>query len=128
MPLWTLECQNARRLRRVFERAFWKNKSKFMQHVNLLMKSMVLKEKSIKEKPANHEGNARATYNVVNKLLDKFSTKNHPPITSRLMHKHVQPISGRVDVASATETADSVPIPGWVKPKTVKTGIHSLPA
>ena len=26
-PWWNLECQNARRRRRVFERAFWTNKS-----------------------------------------------------------------------------------------------------
>ena len=36
--------------------------------------------------------------------------------------------SGQVDRASATETVDSGSIPGRVKPKTIKIGIHSLPA
>ena len=39
-----------------------------------------------------------------------------------------RPISGRVDRASATETVDSGSIPGRVKPKTIKIGIHSFPA
>ena len=37
-----------------------------------------------------------------------------------------QPISGRVDRASATETVDLGLIPGRVKPKTIKIGIHSF--
>ena len=40
----------------------------------------------------------------------------------------LQPISGRVDRASATEAVDSGSIPGRVKPKTIKIGIHSFPA
>ena len=39
-----------------------------------------------------------------------------------------KPISGRVDRASATETVDSDLIPGRVKPKTIKIGIHSFTA
>ena len=39
-----------------------------------------------------------------------------------------RPISGRVDRASATEAVDSGSIPGRVKPKTIKIGIHSFPA
>ena len=39
-----------------------------------------------------------------------------------------KPIRGRVDRASATETADSGSNPGLVKPKTMKIGIHSFPA
>ena len=39
-----------------------------------------------------------------------------------------KPISGRVDRASATEAVDSGSIPGRVKPKTTKIGIHSFPA
>ena len=35
--------------------------------------------------------------------------------------------NGRVDRASATETVDSGSIPGRVKPKTIKVGIHKLP-
>ena len=42
-------------------------------------------------------------------------------------HKH-QPISGREDRASATEAVDSGSIPSWVKPKTIKIGIHNSPA
>ena len=37
-------------------------------------------------------------------------------------------IGGRVDRASATDAVDSGSIPGWVKPKTIKIGIHSFPA
>ena len=40
----------------------------------------------------------------------------------------VQPISGRVDRASAIETVDLGSIPGRVIPKTIKIGIHSFPA
>ena len=39
-----------------------------------------------------------------------------------------KPICGRVDRASATEAVDLGLIPGWVKPKTIKIGIHSFPA
>ena len=35
--------------------------------------------------------------------------------------------SGRVDRASATEAVDTGSIPGRVKPKTIKIGIHSFP-
>ena len=53
-----------------------------MQHVNSLIKHVELKEKNnSKKKLANYKSNARAAYNVVNQLLDKFSG-NHPPITS----------------------------------------------
>ena len=44
----------------------------------------------------------------------------------RTLHT-LQPISGRVDRASATETVDSGSIPGRVKPKTIKIGIQSSP-
>ena len=37
-----------------------------------------------------------------------------------------KPISGRVDRACATEVADLGSIPGRVKPKTRKIGIHSF--
>ena len=37
------------------------------------------------------------------------------------------PISGRGDRASATEGVDLGSIPGRVKPKTIKSGIHSFP-
>ena len=42
--------------------------------------------------------------------------------------KKAEPISGRVDRASATEAVDLGSIPGRVKPKTIKIGIHSFPA
>ena len=38
------------------------------------------------------------------------------------------PISGRVDRASAAEAVDLGSIPGRVKPKTIKIGIHNFPA
>ena len=37
-------------------------------------------------------------------------------------------ISGLVDRASATDAVDSGSIPNWIKPKTIKSGIHSFPA
>ena len=46
----------------------------------------------------------------------------------KTIQKHKIPISGRVDRASATGTVDSGSIPGRVKPKTIKIGIHSFPA
>ena len=45
----------------------------------------------------------------------------------RLMVNYlIQPISGRVDRASATETVESGSIPDRVKPLTVKTNIYSI--
>ena len=41
---------------------------------------------------------------------------------------NVRSISGRVDRASAAEAVDTGSIPGQVKPKTIKIGIHSFPA
>ena len=52
--------------------------------------------------------------------------KDEPRIS--LVGVYFQPISGRVDRASATETVDSGSIPGRVIPKTIKIGIHSFPA
>ena len=86
-PWWNLECQNARRRRRVFKRGFRKNrssenKSKFYaacKHANKVY--CIEREKYFKEKLANCLENARAIYDVVNQLLDKF-WGNHPPITS----------------------------------------------
>ena len=40
----------------------------------------------------------------------------------------IKPITVRVDRASVTEAVDFGSIPGWVKPKTIKIGIHSFPA
>ena len=40
----------------------------------------------------------------------------------------LEPISGRVDRASATETINTGSIPGRVKAKTRTIGIHSFPA
>ena len=40
----------------------------------------------------------------------------------------LEPISGRVDRAPATETIDTGSIPVRVQPKTRKIGIHSFPA
>ena len=37
------------------------------------------------------------------------------------------PISGRVDKVPAAEMVDHGLIPGRVKPKTIKLGIHSFP-
>ena len=43
-------------------------------------------------------------------------------------HIDLKPISGRVDRASATEAVVTDLIPGRVKPKTAKIGIHCFPA
>ena len=43
-------------------------------------------------------------------------------------NKRIQPISGLVDRASATEAVDLGSISARVKPKTIKIGIRSLPA
>ena len=43
-------------------------------------------------------------------------------------NRYIKPISDRVDRASATEAVDLGSIPGRVKPKTIKIGIHSIPA
>ena len=80
-------CQNARRRRRVFKRALWKNKflenkSKFYAACKQANKVYDIKRKKyFKEKLSNYKGNARASYNVVNQLLDKFS-ENHQLKTS----------------------------------------------
>ena len=60
--------------------------------------------------------------NATNK---KNAAKNPCFFTFRFLLK---PISGRVDRASATEAVDSGSIPGRVKPKTIKIGIHNVPA
>ena len=52
-----------------------------MQKSHIFLLHCIEREKYFKEKLANCKGNARATYNVVNQLLDKF-LGNHPPITS----------------------------------------------
>ena len=59
------------------------------------------------------------------------SKRNYPSIAlffksnSYIFQK---PISRRVDRASVTEAVDSDSIPGRVKTKTIKIGIHSFPA
>ena len=40
---------------------------------------------------------------------------------------NIQPITGRVDRALATETVDLSSIPGWIKSKTIKIDIQSFP-
>ena len=48
-------------------------------------------------------------------------------LTLQSFYLRLEPISGRVDRASATEAVDTGSIPGRVKPKTIKIGIHSFP-
>ena len=77
---------------KVFERAFRKNKSlenksKFYATCKQANKVYCIeREKYFKEKLANCKGNARATYNVVNQLLDKFLGIIR---LSQALHKHV---------------------------------------
>ena len=53
---------------------------------------------------------------------------NHDSVRNPKTSKWTQPISGRVDRAYAAETVDLGSVPGRVKPKTIKIGIHSFPA
>ena len=61
------------------------------------------------------------------KHLDDSKFRSHEVHQSAILHIDLlrtalptfQPISGRVDRASATETVDSGSILGWVKPKTI---------
>ena len=52
----------------------------------------------------------------------------YPTSTLFIKNFYLKSISGRVDRASATEAVDLGSIPGRVKPKTRKIGIHSFPA
>ena len=60
----------------------------------------------------------------------ELSLVNQSPVLVVITQHYTgtRPISGRVDRASATEAVDSGSIPGRVKPKTIKIGIHSFPA
>ena len=63
--------------------------------------------------------------------LNMVSKQNYPTIVLFLNNNSYifqKSISGRVDRASVTEAVDSSSIPGRVKPKTIKIGIHSFPA
>ena len=60
-------------------------------------------------------------FNTISKFLSKR-------VDSSMYVSYDKPISGRVDRASATEAVDTGSIPGRVKPKTIKIGIHSFPA
>ena len=73
-----------------------------------------------------HEAKAEILFWPKNTLLDVM-LKKLAHLNSQACQIN-QPISGRVDRASATETVDSGSIPGRVIPKTIKTGIHSFPA
>ena len=62
-------------------------------------------------------------------LLSNLASLVTPPSSNYLsLQLSDEPISGRVDRASATEAVDSSSIPDRVKPKTIKIGIHSFPA
>ena len=50
------------------------------------------------------------------------------PAIATVLTRFVKPISGRVDIASTTGTVNSGSIPGRVKLKTLKIGIHSFSA
>ena len=61
--------------------------------------------------------------------LNMVSKQNYPSIVlffNNNSYIFQKPISGRVDRASATEAVDSSSIPGQVKTKTIKIGIHSF--
>ena len=60
--------------------------------------------------------------------LQSYLMRAGGQILRKKAEPNLKPISGRVDRASATEAVDSGSIPGRVKPKTIKTGIHSFPA
>ena len=58
-------------------------------------------------------------------LYQKIACKKVARVNAALV---IKSISGRVDRASASEAVDSGSIPGRIKPKTIKIGIHSFPA
>ena len=63
--------------------------------------------------------------------LNMVCKRNYPSIVlffNNNSYIFQKPISGRVDRASVTEAVDSSSIPGRVKTKTIKIGIHSFPA
>ena len=91
-PWWNSECQNARRKRRAAERAFRKikssqNKLKYYEACSLAQKIyLTQREEYYKGKLIDHKGDARATYNVVNQMLDKCSEKCNMSLSN---HIHV---------------------------------------
>ena len=54
--------------------------------------------------------------------------QNPKVLSTQTIGEDHEPISGRVDRASATEAVDTGSIPSRVKPKTIKIGIYSFPA
>ena len=71
-------------------------------------------KKVIKKKSKELNANSKSV--TERKISGKKNVEDH------------QPISGRVDRASATEAVDSGSIPGRFKPKTIKIIIQSFPA
>ena len=61
-------------------------------------------------------------------ILYAFQMTNRTIRQAVVVQVSFKPISGRMDRASATETDNLGSIPGRVKPKTIKLGIHSFPA
>ena len=61
-------------------------------------------------------------------INNKQSQEKEDATQRQATYKNLQPISGQMDRASATEGVDSGSIPGRVKPETIKIGIHSFPA
>ena len=64
--------------------------------------------------------------NTVAYCMQNYKPNSLAPMVHLMLAS--EPISGRVDRASATEEVDWGSIPGRVKPKTIKFGIHSFPA
>ena len=89
-PWWNSECQNARRKRRAAERAFRKikssqNKRKYYEACSLAQKIyLTQREEYYKGKLIDQKGDARATYNIVNQLLDKCSEKCNMSLSNHI--------------------------------------------
>ena len=84
-PWWNHACQNARQIRRRAERSYKKNKSKSTKEI--FQRASADAEKTINDtrneyyrnKLQAHEGDPKATYAIVNNLLDKQFVKNQLP-------------------------------------------------
>ena len=71
--------------------------------------------------------NPEGTMAALHPFADGYVISVLPPL-SFITPLSIPPISGQVDRASSSEAVESDSIPGRVKPKTIKIGIHSFPA
>ena len=63
---------------------------------------------------------------ICDRLVWPIGHAKQRKLITRVLSFNGLPISGQVDRTSATETVHLGSIPGRVKPKTIKLGIHSF--